>query len=155
MTLPQLEDGVSPYNASVVIDKPVAEVFRFVGTDYLENHPRWAPLVVEVRLDAPGVMAQGARGQVVRKQGRKNVTYAFEVTDFQVDRRVAIRAEGGPGRYTSSYAMTPVGETRTRLEVGFSLKLGGFFGLVRPFMGGVFRKEVARVASSIKAMVET
>jgi len=145
---------VNPYTASVVIDRPIAEVFRFVGTEYVENHPRWAPRVVEVRLESPGEMALGARGHVLRKQGGKDTPFAFEITGFEINKRVVIQAEGGPGRFSASYTMTPVGERRTRLDVGFSLRMRGLFGLVQPFMGRVFRKEVARVARSIKDMVE-
>ena len=145
---------MNPYTASVVINRPIAEVFRFVGTDYLENHPRWAPRVVELRLDRPGVLTVGARGQEVRKQGGKSVTFAFEVTDFQVNKRIAIQAEGGPGRFSASYAMTPVSDGQTRLDVEFSLWMRGLFGLIQPFMVGVLRKEVVRVGRSIKEMVE-
>ena len=145
---------VNPYTASIVISKPIAEVFRFVGTDYLVNHPRWAPRVVELRLDSPGVLAVGTRGKEVRKQGGKNVTFAFEVTDFQLNKRIAIQAEGGPGRFSASYAMTSVSDGQTRLDIEFALKMRGLFGLIQPFMAGIFRKEVERVGRSITEMVE-
>lgn len=145
---------MNPYTASVVIDRPVAETFRFVGTDYLENHPRWAPLVVSLHLDPPGVMTVGARGQVMRRQRGKVVPFAFEVTHFEVNQRIAIQAEGGPDRFTASYTMTPVGVGQTRLDIEFSLWMRGLFELIQPFMTGVFRSEVARVGRSIKEMVE-
>ncbi len=145
---------MNPYTASVVINRPIAEIFRFVGTDYVENHPRWAPRVVELRLDSPGVMAAGARGQEVRRQGGKNATFAFKVTDFQINKRIAIQGEGGPGRFSASYALTPVSDGQTRLDIEFSLWMRGLFGLIQPFMVGVFRKEVMRVGRSIKEMVE-
>ena len=145
---------MNPYKASVVINKPVAEVFRFMGIDYLENHPRWAPRVVEVHLDSPGVLAVGARGEEVRKQGGKNVTYAFEVTDFQLNKRIAIRAAAEPGAFSASYAMTPISDSQTQLDIEFTLEMRGLFGLIQPFMAGSLRREVDRVGRSIKGMLE-
>ena len=145
---------MNPYKASVVINKPVAQVFQFVGTHYLQNHPRRAPRVVELHLDSPGVVAVGARGHVVRKQGGKNVTYAFEVTDFQLNKRIAIKAAGRPGQFSTSYATTPISDGQTRLDIEFTLEMGGPFGLSQPFMAGRFRKEVDRVSRSIKGMLE-
>ena len=145
---------MNPYKASVVINKPVAEVFQFVGTDYLENHPRWAPRVVELHLDSPGVVAVGARGEEVRKQGGKNVTYAFEVTDFQLNKRIAINAAGGPGAFSASYEMTAISDSQTQLHIEFTLEMGGLFGLTQPFMAGSLRREVDRVGRSIKGMLE-
>ena len=145
---------MTAYKASVVINKRVAEVFQFVGIDYLENHPRWAPRVVALHLDGPGVVGMGARGQEVRRQGGKNVTFAFEVTDFQLNQRISIKAAGGPGQFSASYAMTPVSDSQTQLDIEFNLKMGGLFGLIQPFMTGSLRKEVDRVSKSIKGMLE-
>ena len=144
----------NPYKASVVVNKPVAEVFQFVATDYLKNHRRWAPRVVELHLDSPGVVAVGARGQEVRKQGGKNVTYAFEVTDLQLNKRIAIKAAGRPGQFSTSYATTPISDSRTRLDIEFTLEMGGLLGLSQPLMAGSLRKEVDRVSRSIKGMLE-
>ncbi|MBM3946797.1 MAG: polyketide cyclase, partial [SAR202 cluster bacterium] len=29
------------HTATVTVNKPPAEVFKFVGTDYFSNHPKW------------------------------------------------------------------------------------------------------------------
>ena len=34
--------------ASEIINRPSADVFRFVATDHFENHPKWDPSIVEI-----------------------------------------------------------------------------------------------------------
>lgn len=43
---------------SQVIDRPPAEVFRFIATDHVQNHPRWDPKM-ELRQLTDGPMGVG------------------------------------------------------------------------------------------------
>ena len=47
---------------TATINKPAAEVFKFVGTDYVKNHPRWDARTVSTKLEPDGPMKQGVKG---------------------------------------------------------------------------------------------
>jgi hypothetical protein len=58
--------------ASQVIERPPAEVFRFVATDHLQNHPKWDPAVTAITQTSPGPMGVGATARLVRTdRGRR------------------------------------------------------------------------------------
>ena len=42
-----------------VIERPPAEVFRFVATDHFQNHPKWDPAVTYINKTSPGPMGVG------------------------------------------------------------------------------------------------
>ncbi len=142
------------HKASITIKKHAAEVFKFVATDYFINHPKWDSRVVELQLASSGPMAIGTRGNETRKQGGRNVSYAFEVTDYQFNKLIAMKAKGGPAQFTATYAVARVAEGETRLDIEFNLSMGGLFRIMEPFMAGSFRKEVSGISSTIKQMLE-
>ncbi len=39
-----------------IIDRPLADVFRFYAVEHVRNHPRWDP-DIELWLDKPGPLA--------------------------------------------------------------------------------------------------
>ena len=143
------------HKATTMVRKPVADVFRFVAEDYLTNHPKWAPGVVSLHLEGTGPVAAGTRGREVRRQGSRNVTYNFEVTDYVPNKLIAIKAKGRPAQFAAVYAVNAINDKESELEVQFKLKIGGLLRLIEPFMAGSIRKEVASVCSRIKVMLET
>ena len=52
--------------ASQVIERPPAEVFRFVATDHFQNHPKWDPAVTSIPQTSPGLMGAGTTARLVR-----------------------------------------------------------------------------------------
>ena len=143
------------HKASIMVRKPVADVFKFVCADYFTNHPKTDPRVVSLHLESSGPVAVGTRGQEVRKQGGRKVTYNFEVTEYVTNKLMAMKAKGGPAQFSAVYAVKAVNDKETELEIEFKLKMGGLLMLIEPFMAGSFRKEVAGLCSRIKGMLET
>ncbi len=53
--------------ASIDIDKPINEVFSFIGEHFFDNYPKWAQEVVEFEpLDGKQVFV-GAKAKQIRK----------------------------------------------------------------------------------------
>jgi len=85
---------------SVVIRRPVGEVFAFVADG--ENAMRWRPGVLDVsRQSGEGLGAIYRQG--VRGPGGRRIAADYEVTAFESDRRIAFRAIAGPVRPTGEY----------------------------------------------------
>jgi hypothetical protein len=51
-------------SASQVIERPPAEVFRFVATDHFQNHPKWDPAVTAITKTSPGPMGVGTTARL-------------------------------------------------------------------------------------------
>ena len=95
---------------SVVIRRPVGEVFAFVADG--EHAMRWRPGVLDVsRQSGEGLGAIYRQG--VRGPGGRRIAADYEVTAFEPDRRIAFRAIAGPVRPTGEYRFTTEGEGTT------------------------------------------
>jgi uncharacterized protein YndB with AHSA1/START domain len=101
---------------SIVINRPVAEVFAFFAD--AENDPRWRPAVMEIRREGP--VGVGARyEQKVAGPGGRAVPADIEVTEYEPESRVAFRVVAGPVRPEGEYRFAPVAEGT---QVTFALR---------------------------------
>jgi hypothetical protein len=90
------------------IEKPPADVYRFIATEHGRNHPRWDTRAVEfVQLD-PGPVAVGTRFAYKRKLPLPGVTQKLQlvVTEMEPERRFAFRMEGSMRAHVS-YTLRP------------------------------------------------
>jgi len=62
------------------IGRPPAEVFRFVGTDHVKNHPRWDPELTLTQ-ETPGPMGVGTRIHRLRSRGETRVEGEMEIVE--------------------------------------------------------------------------
>ena len=69
--------------ASQVIERPPAEVFRFVATDHFQNHPKWDPAVTSITQTSPGPRGVGTTARLVRTDRGRRVEGTMEVTEYQ------------------------------------------------------------------------
>jgi uncharacterized protein YndB with AHSA1/START domain len=98
-----------------IIDRPPTDVFRFIATDHVRNHPRWDPLMeLEQITDGPiGV------GTVIR---RRHTHYGdpiegtMEVIEYEPDRAIGMVIRDGSLEMRSRMLFEPVGEGGTRVS---------------------------------------
>jgi hypothetical protein len=103
--------------ASVVIERPVAAVFRFYADEHVRNHPRWNPdLELAVDSDRPiGV------GTIIRRRNRmsgKLVEGTMEIVEFERDRTVVAVTREGTVEYRGHALFEELAPDRTRLTIG-------------------------------------
>jgi hypothetical protein len=94
---------------SKVIDRPPADVFRFVAVDHVRNHPRWDPLMRLEQL-SPGPIGVGT---VIRRRhthGGAPVEGTMEITEFEPDRLMATVIRDGPTELRGWMTIEPDGE---------------------------------------------
>lgn len=135
---------------SVVIDRPVEDVFAFF-TDPA-NDPRWRPSVKEIA--AQGPPAVGARiHQVVSGPGGRGIPADIEVTVYEPTSRYAFKVTAGPVRPAGEYRFAPFnGGT----EVTFSLS-AEMTGLKKLVMSGSVQKSMdmeMRALDTAKRLLE-
>lgn len=101
---------------SETIERPPEDVFRFLATDHVENHPRWDPNMHLVRV-TPGPIGVGT---VIRRsylQGDTRVKGEMEVVEFEPDRLFAVVIRDGPAEFRSGLAFERAGEGGTRVTL--------------------------------------
>jgi uncharacterized protein YndB with AHSA1/START domain len=135
---------VSQAEATVTVDRPVAEVFAFVADG--TNNARWRPAVTDVELangDAGQVGAvwrQGMRGPMGRR-----VDADYEITEYVPDRRLGFKVVAGPARPTGRYDFEPAGSSSTRVTFALSHEPKGAARLMGPMVARQLPKEVAQL----------
>jgi uncharacterized protein YndB with AHSA1/START domain len=103
-------------DVSESIDRPPADVFRFVATDHVENHPRWDPQMSLVQ-ETPGPIGVGTRIRRSRAGGETRVEGEMEITEFDPDRTIGGVIRDGPMELRSWMTVEPEGEAGSRLTI--------------------------------------
>ena len=140
--------------ASQVIDRPPAEVFRFVATEHFQNHPKWDPAVTSITKTSPGPMGAGTTAQLVRTDRGRRVEGTMEVTEYQAARSFTEVSRFGPFTVHARATLAPVAPASTRLELMIDTHARGAIRLLLPLMRGTFRQTMARSLRIIKEQVE-
>jgi uncharacterized membrane protein len=137
---------------SVEINRPVEEVFSYAANP--EYFPEWSGIILEVRKEEPGVLAEGETFTTVSKFLGRRFETPFEVTVHEPNRRHAHRSTGGPlpQEYTSTFEETAAGGTRmTQVVEG---EPGGFFRLAGPLLERAGRRQFRADLETLKDLLE-
>lgn len=97
-----------------IIDRSPAEVFRFIATEHVRNHPRWDPLM-ELEQVSEGPIGVGT---VIRRRHThygEPIEGTMEVVEYEPDRAFGMVIHDGPVEMRSRMSFDPEGEESTRL----------------------------------------
>jgi len=87
---------------SVMINRPIAEVFEFVVNP--ESGPQWESGLLEARKTSKGPMGVGATWQEVRQFLGRRIESTDEVTEYEPNKKFSFKSASGPfpveGGYT-------------------------------------------------------
>jgi carbon monoxide dehydrogenase subunit G len=119
-------------NSSREIPAPVAAVWRIVSD--VDNEP-------EYWHGTRTVKNISKTGNTIERE----VTIAFrdavcrQTVVLDPEKSVHIRITDGPMKGTKTISLTPLGESRTRIDVAWDVKLAGFLGM----FSGVVKKHIS------------
>ncbi len=115
--------------ASIKINRSIADVFSFIGERFYENYPKWAPEVVELQpLDGDQLFV-GAKTKQVREDQGALVESVFEITEYQPVVQLIFKGIGEP--YKHSYFLQS--EDLDITELTFCFELSEIEVFMRPF----------------------
>jgi uncharacterized protein YndB with AHSA1/START domain len=138
--------------ATVFIDRPVAEVFAFVGDQH--NAPRWQKGLVEVRKTTEGPVGVGTRHDFSRKVMGRMMVAGNEYTAYEPTQRIAFKTTSGPMQLQACYRTESSG-TGTQLTCTIEIaKASGLFGLMLPVIVRSIRKDMKGNFVALKGMLE-
>ena len=139
------------YQIEETIDRPVAEVFRYVGDPTL--HPQWSD-VSDVQVATPGEVRIGTQVRETMKVGSRKVPFMWEVTDFEANSKMAFRTIEGPMTWEGGYEVSASDNGATRITGWGRLGLKGWRRVLEPFMGGEVRRGEAAELRRLKDLLE-
>jgi uncharacterized protein YndB with AHSA1/START domain len=138
--------------SSVVINRPVEEVFAFVAA--MENDAQWRLGIAEMDVTTPPPFAVGSETrEVLRFLGRTYVTTA-RCTAYEPHRRVAFRSLTWP-QPVAGWRLVEPATGGTRVTHALEAEPVGWLGrLILPLQVAIMRRQMRRESQRLKALLE-
>lgn len=135
---------------SIVINRPIGEVFAFVADQ--TNAPRWQHDLLEVRRTTDGPVGVGTKHTAVRKFLGRRLELTNEYVHFEPNKRVTFTGDGA-SRFEVSYLTEAITEG-TKLTCRMQMEQGGLFGLAEPLIAGSLKRDFAANFRDLKTLLE-
>ena len=138
------------HEVSIHLHRSVDRVFAFLADP--AKQPAWQSDLNEIEQLTAGPMRVGTRIREVRRLGRRQREYQADVSDFEPDRRFALRVLTGP-RVALSYAFEAE-EGGTRLRYQFVMHTRGPMRVLEPLILRSLRKQSSLDFARLKGILE-
>jgi hypothetical protein len=136
---------------SIVIERPIAEVWDFVHEP--ANDALWQTTLTEVEELTEGPMRVGTRVREVRRFLGLRIETTWEVIEYEPTRKSAIRGLSGPIPLAGGYRLEEFGGA-TKLAVSGELDAHGFFKLAEPVFARIAGRELEANLGHLKDLLE-
>jgi uncharacterized membrane protein len=132
---PGKETSMIKVEQSVVINRPVADVFAYATNP--ANEPKWQDGVVEAGISLGNEMAVGAEITETRKFMGRDMVSRLTVTEYEPNKKFAGRVTEGPVPFEVTETFEEM-DGGTKVTVHIEGEPGGFFKLA----GGMVQKQL-------------
>lgn len=139
--------------SSIVIARPVDDVFQFISVNFFQNYPKWSPEVVELEQLSDGPVEVGTRGRQVRNDQGRRTESTFRVNRFETNRCFACEGTNQTP-FRVIYNFEPLDQA-TKVQFTFELLKIDFF--MRPFeklIEMAIRGGADRTVHNLKGLLE-
>ena len=136
--------------ASVTVNRPLEEVFRFMTDN--QNALQWQSGLLEARVTNDVVGVGKTWVDVVQFLGRR-IEVASELTEFEPLRVVGFKSTSGPIPLEGRYAFEPDGEG-TKITFAMQGEAGGFFKLAEPIVARSTQRQWETNLANLKDLLE-
>ena len=136
---------------SVVIDRPLDEVFAFVTE--VENAPLWQAWAVEAKLASNSPQAAGSQYTYVTSFLGRRFESAGEITTYEPNRKYGWRVKSGPVPAEAICTFEAVAGG-TKLTMNGNAEAAGFFKLAEPIVGCMAKRQIAADLDNLKDLLE-
>jgi hypothetical protein len=135
-------------SVSIVIDRPVTDVWRWYAVEHVRNHPRWDP-DMELEQISEGPIGLGTR---IRRRNRhfgEPIEGEMEVVEWEPESVMGVRIQDANADTTGRVTFASLGPSTTRLS------LEADFANVDASEVEQLRPMIERAYSNIRRMVES
>ena len=136
---------------SVVINRPIEEVFAFLNNP--DNTSQWRGSVLESKQTSEGPPGVGTTGQGVSQFLGRRSESTWEITEYELNRKVTSKSTSGPVPYELSATFESVDEG-TRVTLVGEFEVGGFFKLAEPIVARMAQRQAEADFANLKDLVE-
>jgi uncharacterized protein YndB with AHSA1/START domain len=137
---------------SAIIERPIDEVFAFVGDQ--TNTPRWQAGLVEVRRTSDGPPGVGTTHTFVRTFMRRRMEADNVYVAYEPNERIAFKTTSGPVRLEASYLFEAT-DGGTRLTSRIEMDASGFMSLAEPLIASGLKREMKTAFHALKHLLES
>jgi len=138
--------------ASIIIDRPLKEVWEFVMD--LSKVPTWDTAISEVRQTSTGPIGVGTTFEI--KEKMMNRTISARVIEYEPNRRLSFEHTSGPAKGSTLTNSVETVDGKTKLNWDEVLKLNGFYKLLGLFItSSRERRTVAAILENAKRILES
>ena len=138
------------FENSVLIDRPVEQVFQYV-TDF-SNNSRWQTDLLDMEMTSGGNFGQGSTYRCVNRFMGQHIETEGLITEYEPDRQCSIRITTGPVIGTSNLCFEAVNGS-TRFTTAGELDLT-FFRLAKLLVKRKIKKQLTNDMAKLKAILE-
>jgi len=136
---------------SVVINRPVEEVFAFVTR--IENWNQWDAQLAEVKKTSEGPVGVGTTWQEARHLMGRRMESTNEITEYEPNRKLSFKSTSGPFPVEGGYTFESV-EGGTKFTVKGQAETGGFFKLADPVVRRAVKGQLETINANLKELLE-
>jgi uncharacterized membrane protein len=137
--------------ASVVINRPIEEVFAFAAN--IENNAQWQSGVLEAQVTSEGPIGVGTTYRYVTQLLGRRIEADGEVTEYEPNRTYSFESTSGPfpieGGLTCEAA-----EDGTKVTLAVEADIGGFFKMAEPLVARTIKKQFEADVGKLKDLLE-
>ncbi len=140
--------------AEIVIRSTPGTIFEFIGVNFFSNYPRWSPEVVELQKLSDGEIAVGTLARQVRIDQRRRLESRFQVTKFEVGKRLIF--EGVPDPFRCTFDLRAL-DSNLKTSLTFTFEGLELRAHMRPFeklIRRVVQDGAVRTTRNIKHLIE-
>jgi carbon monoxide dehydrogenase subunit G len=138
--------------ASVVISRPVEEVFAFV--EDARNRPRWDESVDSEELTSPAPIGVGTTVRTTLRSMGRDYVYTWKVVEHEPPNRMTIESTTGPFPTTLAYELSGR-DGSTAVDFSVTGRPNGLLRLFQPLIASNTQKNLDRGFTRLKQLLET
>jgi uncharacterized protein YndB with AHSA1/START domain len=137
---------------SIVINRPIEEVFAFVSNP--ENYPKWFSASREVQITSDGPTGVGTTFRTVVTFLGRRIEGEIEFTAYEPNRSYAEKVKSGPFPVENRVTFERV-EGGTRVTTSQVAEPGGFFKLAEPLLMRMIKRQFEADGANLKDLMES
>ena len=136
---------------SVVINRPIEEVFAFVSD--FEMSPQWMSELVEAKQTSEGPVGVGTTYMAVATPLGRRAESTQEVVEYEPNSKYAIKSTSGSVESKDEYTFESVAGGTKVIRVA-EAEMGGFFRLAEPLAVRMMRRQFETNFANLKDLLE-
>jgi len=137
---------------SVVIKRPVEEVFSFVNDP--ANETLWSSGQVESSQISEGQVGVGTIMREVYRILGKRIEYTYEITEYEPNNRYSCKSISGLFPWQGTFTFESV-KGGTKVIMASEFQIGGFFKLAEPIVIRMAKRQFEADFHNLKDLLES